>query len=258
VQNVVDAIRLSQTVERAVFASSQLVCELGYVPAHETDYRPNTLYGQSKALGERIVRSADDIGASWTIVRPTSLWGPWFGAPYKDFFQAIAKGIYVHPSGASALKQWGFVGNAVFQVLKLLQAPANDIHGRTFYLADYEPLELKVFANQAQTALQSRPIRTVPRAMLKIAARAGDVAQGMGWKSVPLTSFRLRNVTTSEVQDLEPLASIVGPLPFTTEDGITMTVNWLRGQENTRSQPAPAADLAAPAGAKARIETGHR
>jgi hypothetical protein len=32
------------------------------------------------------------------------------------------------------------------------------------------------------------------------------------------------------VYDLTPLEQIVGPLPYTMEDGVKITVNWLRAQ----------------------------
>ena len=89
VRNLIFAVKNISTVERIIFASSQLVCKIGYQPLNEDDYCPTTLYGTSKVIGEQIIRSVDEFGASWTIVRPTSIWGPWFGEPYRDFFDVI-------------------------------------------------------------------------------------------------------------------------------------------------------------------------
>lgn len=228
--NVVEAVRATPSVQRVVFASSQLVCELGYRPRDAYDYRPTTLYGQSKVLSERIIRAADDIGAVWTIVRPTSLWGPWFGIPYRGFFETIAANRYVHIKGERTLKQWGYVGNSVFQVWKLIQAPVESVHKQVFYLADYEPSELSVFADKVQQAFGSRHIPSVPGSLLRTVARLGDAAQVLGWRNPPLTSFRYRNIVTSELQDLEPLRGVVGPLPYSVEAGIESAVAWLREQ----------------------------
>jgi nucleoside-diphosphate-sugar epimerase len=230
VRNVIQAIRSAPSVERAIFASSQLVCRLGYAPRDEYDYQPYTLYGQSKALSERIIRTAEDMGAVWTIVRPTSLWGPWFDVPYKSFFLAIAKNLYVHPGGKTTLKQWGYIGNVVFQIWKLIQARAELVHKKVFYLADYQSMDLHDFADKVQIALGARPIRTIPAKILRAAAIIGDMAKKLGWKNPPLTSFRYINLVTSEVHDLEPLRKIVGPLPYTVEQGINCTVEWLQGQ----------------------------
>jgi nucleoside-diphosphate-sugar epimerase len=231
--NVVEAIQSTRSVQRAVFASSQLVCELGYRPQDENDCRPSTLYGQSKVLTERTIRTAEDMGAAWTILRPTSLWGPWFDVPYKNFFTAIARNYYVHPGEVRTLKQWGFIGNSVYQVQRIIEAPVEQVHRKTFYLADYEPVELRDFADKVQAALGAKPVRTVPVNLLKTAAILGDLGKKLGWSNAPLTSFRYNNITMEETQDLEPLREITGGLPYSIEQGIGMTVRWLLEHDKT-------------------------
>jgi GlcNAc-P-P-Und epimerase len=228
--NVIEAIRATSSITRVIFASSQLVCSLGYQPQDMYDYRPTTLYGYSKVLSERIIRASNDIGATWTIVRPTSLWGPWFGVPYREFFQMIARNRYVHGCGERTLKQWGYVGNAAFQIWQLVHAPVESVHQQVFYLADYEPTDLRAFADTVQQAFGARRIPMMPAGILQAAAKLGDVCQVLGWRHPPLTSFRYNNMMTSELQDLEPLHRIAGPLPYSVEDGIHATVSWLREQ----------------------------
>lgn len=225
--HLIDSIRAVKTVKRTIFFSSQLVCRLGYIPESENDYHPSTLYGRSKALGEQIVRTAADFGSTWTIVRPTSLWGPWFDIPYRPFFTSVRQGLYFHPSGYQIKKQWGFVGNSVYQINALLNAPEHDVHAKTLYLADYDPIELLVFSNEIRSCDGRRPIRCLPIIVLKTIAKAGDLLKMVGWKSPPLTSFRLGNVITDEIQDVEPLRRIVGPLPYDFRQGIQQTIQWL-------------------------------
>lgn len=227
--HVVDAVRSTPSIDRVLFTSSQLVCKLGYRPHNDHDYCPTTLYGKSKVLTEKIVHVAHDMRASWVIVRPTSLWGPWFRTPYRNFFNTIANNFYFHPGNIETLKQWGFVGNAVFQVDQLAKAPVSLVHKKTFYLADYSPTELRTFANLVQQCMGSRPIKTVPTNLLKFFALVGDIFIKVGWKNPPLTSFRYSNIITSEVQELTPLAEIAGPLPYTLEQGVEITVKWLKG-----------------------------
>ena len=227
VGNVIEAIQSTDSIQRAHFTSSQLVCALGYRPHDEYDYRPSTLYGQSKVLTERIIRAAENLGAVWTILRPTSLWGPWFDVPYKNFFIAIARNLYVHPGSICTLKQWGFVGNSVFQVHRLIEAPVEKVHKKTFYLADYEPVELRDFANKVQVALGAKPIRTVSPGLLKTAALLGDMGKKIGWATPPLTTFRYRNMITMETQDLSLMQEVTGPLPYSVDQGINTTVRWL-------------------------------
>ena len=49
-----------QSIERILFTSSLLVCENGYIPNSDDDYCPPNLYGESKVIGEKIVKSHPD------------------------------------------------------------------------------------------------------------------------------------------------------------------------------------------------------
>lgn len=226
--NVIDAIRAQPTIERAVFASTQLVCRIGYQPQDELDYQPTTLYGRSKAIGERIVRAAHNFCPVWTIVRPTSIWGPWFDRPYRQFFEAIAKNRYVHPKGLRTTKQWGFVLNTVYQIEKILAAPPETVASKLFYLCDDNVVALHEFADKVQLAIGSHPIRSVPPAILSTIAHLGDLAQKLGWAAFPLTTFRYANITTNEISpSMNSLSSIVDSLPYSVDQGIDKTVEWL-------------------------------
>lgn len=228
VQNLVDAIEGMKSLRRIVFASSRLVCRIGYQPSSDQDYSPTTPYGESKVVGEQIVRgSAHRIPCSWVIVRPTSIWGPWFGVPYKTFFLSIAKGRYFHPGHAEIAKSFGFVGNTVYELQHLLEAEAESVNEKTFYLADYPPIEVAKMANSIQHELGVAPVRTMPIAILRGAAWMGDALKSIGWRNPPLTTFRLNNLLTPMVHDLEPLRNIVGELPYSMEEGVRLTSGWL-------------------------------
>ena len=51
---------------------------------------PPNLYGESKVIGEKLVQESE-INCDWVIVRPTSIWGPWFEHS-SDFFKVIDRG----------------------------------------------------------------------------------------------------------------------------------------------------------------------
>jgi nucleoside-diphosphate-sugar epimerase len=230
VENLIEAVAENGSVRRVVFASSRMVCQIGYAPVHEEDYCPPTVYGESKVISERIVRAAD-LPVDWIIVRPTSIWGPWFDVPYRDFFVAIARAHYFHVGERRVLKSFGFIGNTVHQLDRIAAAPRDAIHGRTIYLADYPPLEVHDWADRISKALGSQKIRTLPYGVLKVVAVAGDLAAALGWNGVPLTTFRLANLLTEMVHDLEPLEEIVGELPFSLDEGVATTVAWLKATQ---------------------------
>lgn len=227
VENTLAAVESTGSVRRAIFASSRMVCRIGYRPANETDYCPPNLYGESKVIGERMVRSAG-LRRDWTLVRPTSIWGPWFDVPYKIFFTTIARGLYFHPGGCDPVKSFGFVGNTVYQLHRLLDAPRDSVNRKTFYVCDYPPLRVRKWAEMIRIAMRRRPIPVVPMPALKVAARCGDVLERAGWYRVPLTRFRLDNLITDMEYDTEELASLCGELPYGLEQGVAETVAWMR------------------------------
>ena len=227
VQNVIDAVQAAGTVERTFFASSRLVCRLGYIPKDDTDYQPSTLYGLSKVRGEELVRAAPPGIGTWTIVRPTGIWGPWFGVPYRDFFLTINRGRYVHPAGRDVRKSYGYVENTVHQLQRLAACATDDAHAKTLTLADYPPVSVRAWATLVQETLNARPVRSLPVPLLKVVAIGGDAVERLGLGHAPLTSFRLNNLVSDMVYDTSPLEMLVGSLPYTLAQGVERTVAWL-------------------------------
>ena len=115
---VLAALAEQSRMRRVVATSSRMVCRTGYQPVSDLDYCPTNAYGASKVETERLVRTTD---LPWVLARPTSIWGPWFDVPYRDFFLSVARGRYVHPAGRRIEKSFGFVGNTTWQLHKLMQ-----------------------------------------------------------------------------------------------------------------------------------------
>lgn len=226
VANLVSAIEVTPSVKRAIWTSSQLVCKVGYVPKSPTDYLPSTLYGESKVLTEKIVRDSDGAGRTWTIVRPTTVWGPGMSSHYQRFLDLIQSGRYFHVGRSPLLKSYSYIGNIAHQYIRLLDAPAERIQRQTYYLADYEPLDLIEWSNAFQGAFNCRPIPTLPLPVAKMLAKAGDAINAIGIRRFPFNSFRLNNILTQYRFDMTPTEAVCGQLPFSTKQGIEETVKW--------------------------------
>jgi len=233
VTNLVAAVKAAGGVERVIFGSSQLVCTPGHIPTHDLDYSPPNPYGESKVIGEQIVRSDAGDALTWILLRPTSIWGPWFGDLYSAFFRTVQKGRYLHPRGVRIRKSFGYVGNAVHQIGRVIEAPAGDIHGRVVYLADYEPYPIHEWARLIQGALGAPPVREVPVGVLRVLARGGDLLKRLGVRQPPITSYRLRNILTETVFDMEPLRALCGDVPYTLEEGTARTAAWLLAHQSS-------------------------
>lgn len=211
--------------EHVLLTSSMLVCRPGHIPVDAFDFDPGTVYGESKVQMEKIIRDADP-GFRWNIIRPTSIWGPWFGTPYKDFFDRVLAGRMFHIGGmTSATKTYGFVLNAVHQIHSLLLSagPRSEV----FYLGDDPPLNIRTWADEiASFAGKPRP-RVIPYPLIRLAAWGGDLLAKAGIH-FPMTSFRLKNMTTDNILPLENLKAISGPDPYRMSEAIRITMDWMK------------------------------
>lgn len=229
VRNVVDLCVELPECQRAVFASTIIVCKPGHMPKSDTEFCPTTPYGESKVIGEQILRkNAERMKFSWCIVRPTSIWGPGYGSHYLDFFRVIAKRRYFHPGKLDNAVVYGYLGNCVHQIEKLLKADSDQMDRRVFYLGDYWSTRLLEWAEAIHRELGYGRPKVVPEALARLAARCGDLLWRLGWKNVPLTSVRLKNMSADRLYDTSAIRELVGELPYTQGEAIQETIAWLR------------------------------
>jgi len=231
VRNVLECVRTHSCVKRVIVTSSQLVCKVGYVPKSDTEYCPDTLYGESKVWTEKIAWEMDGGGKEWCIVRPTTVWGPRMSSHYQKMLELIRRGRYFHCGHGRLYKSYAYAGNIAFQYYKLLAAPTEQIQRKTFYLADYAPISLRDYTNGLAKAIGARPIPTVPLAMARCLAFAGDALNMIGLKAFPFNSFRLRNILTEYQVDLDKTRNVCGDLPFSFEEGVKATAQWFLGKQ---------------------------
>jgi nucleoside-diphosphate-sugar epimerase len=242
VANLLAAIRETGSVRRAIWISSQLVSRIGRVQATDTDYQPDTTYGESKVISEKLVRALEGGGTEWVIARPTTVWGPGMSDHYLALLRYLERRFYFHVGSAPIYKSFSFIHNAAFQIERLLLADRGLVHGRTFYIADYEPIDLRKWCDALALALGAAPPPTVPIPVARILARLGDLLNATVTPSFKFNSVRLRNILCPYVFDVEELARLTGHLPYTFADGIRLTVDWYRkrcaaGERSSRSAP---------------------
>ncbi len=140
---------------------------------------------------------------------------------------AVQRGFYMHPRGRRIQRSYGFVSNSVAQLDRLAAIGGGPLLGRAVYLADYEPIELKQWADTIQRALGARPVREVPLWLLQIMAMGGDLFKHLGYAMPPLNSVRLNNLITEMIHDTDPLRATCGDLPYSMEQGVRITCDWL-------------------------------
>ncbi|TNF49390.1 MAG: NAD(P)-dependent oxidoreductase [Bacteroidetes bacterium] len=231
VQILLDILEEKNFSGVAVFASSMYVCKPGIKPKDFDDYQPHTIYGESKVQTEKLIKGRNKNYVS-AIIRPTSIWGPWFAEPYSDFFNLVLSKKYFHLGSRSCKKTYGYVGNTVFQISNIIASQADEINNKVLYLGDWPEYPIEDWANEIAATVPYK-IRTLPFWFFKLLAFVGDFCKLIGIK-FPMTSFRLQNMTTDNVHDLKPIMKIIEDLPFSRQEGIERTVEWIRSRKNLK------------------------
>lgn len=235
VKNIIDAVRATPSIVRAIYTSSQLVCRVGYMPQSDTDYCPSTLYGESKVRTERIVRDEDGGGVVWCLVRPTTVWGPHMSPHYQKVLKLIKRRLFFHSGSAPLHKSYAYAGNIAYQYRQLVSASSSAISGKTLFLCDYEPISLRRYADELARELGASKIPTLPVPFARLLAGAGDALNVVGIRKFPFNSFRLNNILTEYVFNTDEIESVCGPLPYSFEEGVHATVQWFNQQEGVRA-----------------------
>ena len=254
--NVVSAIQRTPSVQSVVFTSSQYVMGPGRLPEHDEDYAPHTIYGQSKVLSEKVVREAK-LSCSWTIIRPTNIWGRWHPRYPSEFWRVLKQGRYLHPGGPPVMRCYGYVGSVVDQVLMILAREDGSLKGETLYVGD-PPVDLYEWTNTFSQHLTGKPVRVVPRPVLKGLALVGDAVVKLGGK-FPIFSSRFRSMTENYLTPMDPTFAALGPSKFSLEEGVRETVAWLRSEDQFWSSGSAQGSKKTPVelSAKAQTKTGN-
>lgn len=224
VRNVVEIANSLSNLKKILVTSSMLVCKAGHQPKHQTDFCPTTLYGESKVETEKITRNAN-LKCDWAIIRPTSIWGPYFDIPYRNFFDMVRAKRYFHIGRKSCTKTYGYVGNAVYQLESILFNNTSKNPNKVYYLGD-DPTNIEEWANEIAEQENHKVIR-MPYLIIKTAALVGDLLGKIGI-TFPMTSFRLRNMTTDNIMDLSNINNVAPNRPFSRKEGVIETLNWLK------------------------------
>lgn len=224
VENLLKIANELNSLKKIIITSSMLVCYGGYYPKDQFDYAPTTIYGESKVLTEKVLWNNKPT-CDWAIIRPTSIWGPWFGIPYKNFFDLIISKKYFHIGNKGCTKTYGYVGNAIYQIEKILFTETIDELNKVFFIGENPATNIEEWANEIATELDIKIIK-MPYFVIKIAALFGDIIKLSGLP-FPMNSFRLHNMTTTNIIDLKNTYKIAQTLPYTRQMGIKKTLKWI-------------------------------
>lgn len=224
-ENVLVAIKATNTIQRAVMTSTQFVNQYQGIPKDDFDFAPHTVYGESKVINEQMIRQAN-LQCIWTIIRPTNIWGPWHSRYPYEFWRILSKGIYIHPGQANIIRSYGYVKNIVYQIIKIFEAEPELVASQVYYVGD-EPIDLLDWANGFSVGQVGKKVTIVPAFIVRTLGLCGDLFGLLNIK-FPITSSRYKSMTTSNGVSMSKTMKAFGSPPFTLNEGITDTVEWMK------------------------------
>ncbi len=216
-------------LKKVLFTSSMLVMESGHIAKHILDYCPPNAYGISKVETENIIKD-NKLNCDWVILRPTSIWGPWFDT-YKDFFKIIMSGKYFTFGKKLSTKTYGFIGNVVYQIDCLLKADTSksSFNDRIFYLGDKPDYDINEWGKEIASICGKR-IPDIPFFVIRTAAYVGDFLKLFGIMP-PISSYRLNNMMTNNIMDVSPTFRYAPNPPFSRKQGSEITIKWIKDND---------------------------
>lgn len=220
---LLSVVRELGTVEHVIITSSQFVCEAGYRPKDDLDFKPFTVYGESKRRTELITRETK-LQCSWTIIRPTTIWGP-YSLRYRDvMFKVMRKGLYLHPGKGKVIRSYGYVGNVVWQIDRMFKVPTELINGKVFYVGD-PPFDLKEWVEIVSEELVQKPVRYIPTWIVRSIALIGDLLKIVRLP-FPITTERFRSMTQDYITPMDRTVEAFGHAPYSLREGVKEMVEW--------------------------------
>lgn len=146
-------------------------------PVRETDRpMPIEAYGRSKLQAEQaVVRYRDVLPVS--IVRPAAVYGPRDGDFLKAFKQASRR-VALHAVSQDHAFSLVHVSDLVAALMLAAERP--EAVGRTYFIANGEPITWRELYDQVADAAGSHPIQLqIPRPAVWLASRAGDLMSAL-------------------------------------------------------------------------------
>lgn len=222
-ERLLRAVKSAPSIERLIITSTQFVCEAGYQPNHDLDFKPFTVYGETKRRNEIATREAG-LTCAWTIIRPTTIWGP-YSLRYRDImFKVMKKGMYFHPSNKKVIRSYGYVGNVVWQIERMLTLPTEQINGKVFYVGD-QPVDLRIWVEAISRRLTGKSVRYIPSWLVRSIALGGDILASMRIP-FPITTGRYRSMTSDYITPMDRTIAALGEAPFPLAEAVDKTITW--------------------------------
>lgn len=222
-QNVFECANENTSVKTVIHTSTQFVNQKDFPLLNLFDYKPHTIYGESKVQSEEILRR-NSYRFKWLVVRPTNVWGKWHLRYPHEFWKVLKEGKYIHPKKRNVIRSYAYVQNVCDQIMQLI-FNIDNLDEEVYYVGD-PPILLYDWVNEFSLALRKKKVRIVPRQLVFFLAKIGDFLAVFRIK-FPITSSRYRSMTHTNPAPMEKTYEKIGYPKVGLKEGVRITADWL-------------------------------
>lgn len=190
--------------------------------------RPDTAYGRSKAAAEQAVRAWSDAARdrAATILRPAPIYGPGNEANMAAFVQRVLVGRRCLVGDGGARKSLVGRRNLIAAVCFLLGR--NEPGCEIFNVSDLELVTIRELACLIAEVGSGPAPRGIPQLVANLLAPVGDMVGMLTGQDFPLTTTRLRSITSDSIFPCDKLVAAGFRHPWSLRQGITEMIDWAK------------------------------
>jgi len=218
---------LKAGVKHFIFVSSihAMAAESDNILNENSPCHPDSPYGRSKLQAEQaLIEIAKDSDMTWTILRPTLVYGLGNRANMERLMKLIKRGLPLPFGAIKNRRSFVFVGNLVAAIITCLDHPnaANQI----FLISDNQavstPQLIRLIAQQIQQPCQLLPVPTI---LLRFLGYLGDSLEFITGKNLPFNTYNIDRLLGSLTVDSRYIQKTLNwQPPFTLEQGLAQTI----------------------------------
>jgi len=218
---------LKAGVKHFIFVSSihAMAAESDDILNENSPCHPDSPYGRSKLQAEQaLIQLAKDSDMTWTILRPTLVYGLGNLGNMERLMKLIKRGLPLPFGAIKNRRSFVFVGNLVAAIITCLDHPnaANQI----FLISDNQavstPQLIRLIAQQIQQPCRLLP---VPTTLLRFLGSLGDRVESITGKNLPFNSYNIDRLLGSLAVDSSYIQKTLDwQPPFTLEQGLARTI----------------------------------
>lgn len=216
-------------IKKIIFYSS--VAVYGFrdeMSTERMDPSPDSPYGASKLAAEKVLQNwtTEDNTRQVVIIRPTVVFGPNNRANMYSLIRQIDSGFYFHLGKANNIKSIAYVENLVKATLFLKERMRPGVI--IYNYADEPQLSSRMIGDTIAHSLGKKIRLNIPKWLGMAAGLPFDFIIKITGKNLPVSSARLRKLSTETNHSAKKIFDEGFQPQYTTIDGLKNMVAWYK------------------------------